>query len=64
MLNKTTQNLMWVKQMNFESLQKFSTPSSLQGPLFSVPKVAVVESFKCNYSEIILLKVYIEVKCV
>ena len=48
--------------MNFGSLQKFSTPASLQRPLFSVPKVAVVESFKCNCSEIILLKVYIEVK--
>ena len=50
--------------MNFGSSQKFSRPASLQRPLFSVPKVAVVESFKCNYSEIILLKVYIEVKCV
>ena len=50
--------------MNFGSLQKFSTPSSLQRPLFSVPKVAGVVSFNCNYSEIILLKEYIEVKCV
>ena len=50
--------------MNFGSLQKFSTPASLQRPLFSVPKVAVVEGINCNYSEIILLKVYIEVKCV
>ena len=50
--------------MNFESLQKFSTPASLQRPFFSVPKVAVVEGINCNYSEIILLKVYIEVKCV
>ena len=51
--------------MNSGSLQKFSTPASLQRPLFSVPKVAVVERFNCNYSEkIILLKVYIEVKCV
>ena len=47
---------MWVKQMNFGSLQKFSTPAFLQRPLFSVPKVAVVESFNCNYSEIILFK--------
>ena len=47
---------MWVKQMNFGSLQKFSAPAFLQRPLFSVPKVAVVESFNCNYSEIILFK--------
>ena len=50
--------------MNFGSLQKFSTPASLQRPLFSVPKVAVLESFNCNYSDIILLKVYIEVYCI
>ena len=50
--------------MNSGSLQKFSTPASLQRSLFSVPKVVVVESFNCIYSEIILLKVYIKVKCV
>ena len=42
---------MSVKQMNFGSLQKLNTPASLQRPLFSLPKVAVVEKFNCNYSE-------------
>ena len=48
------------KLTKIKHFRLFSTVTSSS----SIPKVAVVERFNSNYSEkIILLKVYIEVKC-